>query len=117
MKNLLSLLLILGCFGIAQANNIETTDFTAKTKLVKEDVINVQLVNLQGHFTKLTLTNLEGDVEHYSQWMESRNGWNGNLNIGDLKNGKYLLTVKSNGETLKQVLKIKNGMILFSHFS
>ena len=117
MKNLLSLLLILGCFAVCQAHSIDNEQFIAKTKLVKENTINLTLANLQGHHTKIQLTNLDGKISYYSEWMEERNGYSRNLDVSDLVDGKYLLTVKNQEENRNQVIKIKDGIILFSHFN
>lgn len=116
MKNLLSLLLVLTCLNYSQANTIDETSLIAKTQIVKADVINVTVANLNGVYTRIDLTNLNGKVGYYSEWTKEHNGLSRNLNIADLADGRYLLTVKSGSQEIKQVIKIKEGLILFSHF-
>ncbi len=116
MKNFLSLMLILGCFQFTQANNIENLDILAKTKVVKVDVINLSLSNLNGNHTRIDLTNLDGKTSYYSEWMEEKQDYNRNINVADLADGKYLLSVKSGNELIRQVIKIKKGVIRVSQF-
>jgi hypothetical protein len=96
MKRLFCLLFVLAAINYGQSNNIEPGKLIAKTKLVQEDVINIRLANLHGMRTRFALTYLDEDTTYYSQWMEGRNGFSANLNLDELADGKYLLSVKNN---------------------
>ena len=116
MKKLFCLLLVLGAFNFAQANNIEEGKLIANTKVVKEDVIHLTVANLQGFRTRLELTDLAESTSFYSQSLKERNGFGVDLNLSELADGKYLFTIKNNGTKLQQVIRIKEGMILYSQF-
>ena len=116
MKKLICLLLVVTAINYGQSKNIEEGKLIAKTQSVQEDVIHLTLANLKGLHTRFALTNLNGKITYHSQWMKNKNGFSADLNVSDLADGKYLLTVKNNGTNLRQVIRIKEGLILFSQF-
>ena len=100
-----------------QLNAINPINFTAETKIVNTKTLSLQLVNLQENVTNISITNLKEDVEFFTQSIKTRNGFTTNLNLKNLENGKYLLIVKNNGTTQKQVIRITDNLVLLSEFA
>ena len=116
MKNLFCLIAL--TFVFASTNvNANTPAFSVKTKLIAANTINLTLFNLDNNYTRIQISDLNDKEVYYSEFVKNRNGFSKNLNIENLKNGKYLLKIRSNGEVKNQVIKIKNGLVLMSKFS
>jgi hypothetical protein len=116
MKKLICLLFVLTAINYGQSNTLDEGKLIAKTKVVKQDVIHFTLANLKGLRTNFTLTNLDEKTIYYSKGIKNRNGFSTNLNVSDLEDGKYLLNIKNGDTKLRQVIRIKDGLILFSRF-
>jgi len=116
MKRFLLLALLIVYFLPTQASVPLTADLIAKTQLVKKDVINISLANLQQKSTHIELANMDSDVIYHSKYLKKRNGFSQNLNLKELKDGRYLLSIRNDGKVFKQVIVIKDDLILFSKF-
>ncbi len=116
MKRLILLAFLLPYFMPTQASVPVTAGLIAKTKLVKKDVINISLANLQQKSTYIQLTDMDSDLIYHSRYLNKKNGFSQNLNLKELQDGRYLLSVRNNGKVFKQVIVIDGDLILFSRF-
>ena len=91
------------------------TKVLVKTKLVKRGTFQLQMANLDGKYTYVSLTNLDGSRIYYSEGVDKTESYVRNININNLTDGKYLLKVTSKGEVLNQVIKLDGDTIYFSN--
>jgi len=119
MKKSLFMMLLLGLtFSISlSATTNPDGSMIARTKVVKEKTINLQLLNLKQQETQVTLTDLYENEKFYGTVIRKHNGFVKQLNLKKLKDGNYLIKVKSGDETLQQVVRIRGNDIMFSRFS
>jgi Mor family transcriptional regulator len=94
---------------------LSNTKVLVKTKLVKKGTFQLQIANMDGKYTYVSLTDLNGNRIYFSEGINKRESYLKNINIKNLTDGKYILKVTSNGETIYQIIKIKSENILFSH--
>ena len=105
----LALLLPLSSFAAAPTNPYLRMD----TKEVSEKTVRIQLANLQQQAAEVTLENIDGKVM-YEYTIRKHNGFNMDLDLAKLPEGRYILQVKQ-GDTIRtQIISINNGMMLFS---
>lgn len=119
MKKLLPLVVL---FALAYttsmfASDIQPVKIIAKAKMVKDDVMKITLANLQRNDTSIEVTDLDKEAMYYRSTIKKRNGYSLKLDLQKLPVGRYLITVRNSGETLKQVIHVKKDMILLSKFS
>lgn len=95
---------------------LSNTKVLVKTKLVKKGTFQLQMANLNGKYTYVSLTNINGSRIYFSEGVRKSEDYLRNINIKNLTDGNYLLKVTSNGEVFNQVIKVKGKEILFSHF-
>jgi len=94
-----------------------TPPVIAKTKLIKEKTIELRLANLQKKYTYVSITDVKGKLIYFSEGVKNHNGFLKAINLQNLSNGNYLIQIKSKGEALKQVFKIKGEHVFFSKFT
>lgn len=115
LKLLFSLLLLAAMPFFAQANpNPSDSEAIVKTE-VDGKILVVNLANLQGKTAKLEITSLGEKVEYYRQWVQDHNGFAQRLNLKQLPQGRYLLKVKHDGDTVQRVVKVDETRIWVSH--
>lgn len=79
--------------------------------------INLLFSNLQQETTTVNLSNIDGEDVYFTEYIRDHNGYNMSLQMDELPDGKYLLTIKK-GDTIKnQVIVIQYGDILLSSMS
>ncbi|MEM6397386.1 MAG: hypothetical protein AAF741_13645 [Bacteroidota bacterium] len=79
--------------------------------------LNLRLTNLQQETTFVNLSTIDGDEVFFTERIAKHNGYAVGLQLDDLPDGRYLLTVKK-GDTVKhQVVVIENGDLLLSDIS
>ncbi len=105
----LALLLPLSSFAATPGN----PHLRMETKAVAGMVVRVQLVNMQQQAAQITLQELDGSVL-YEHTIRKHNGFNLDLNVAKLPEGRYILTVKQDDTVRTQVIAIDNGEIMFS---
>ena len=105
----LALLLPLSAFAATPGNPHLRMD----TKEVAGKVVRVQLVNLQQEAAQITLQEIDGSVL-YEHTVRKHNGFNLDLNMAKLPEGRYVLTVKQDDTVRSQVIAISNGTMMFS---
>ena len=119
MKKSLFMTLLMGLFFSISLSATTNPDgsMVARTKVVKEKTIHLQLLNLKQEVTRVTLTDLYEEEKFYGKIIRKHNGFVQQLNLKKLKDGNYLIKVKSGDEELKQVVRIRGNEIMFSRFS
>lgn len=93
-----------------------TPPVIARTKLIKEKVISIQLANLEKKYTYVSITDMQGELIYFSQGVKNHNGFKKAVNLTNLSNGKYLLKVKTKGKILRQILQVKGEHVYLSDF-
>ncbi len=89
------------------ANPTEPEAVRVEVKAVNEKTVEVVLTNLQKERTDITLQSLNKNTTFYHETLRKHNGFRKRLNLKDLNEGKYLLTIQHNNETYQQVIVIK----------
>lgn len=107
MKSLIYAAILLSSFVSVPAEAAMATN-PDEPMIVRSQVgitgLEVTLANLQQEVTKVTLTNLDENVSHFSDVVRKHNGYSWNLKLDKLPEGRYLLAVKKGDVTRKQVL-------------
>jgi hypothetical protein len=91
-----------------------TSEVQLTVTRVAEKTIDLTLTNLQQQRTTVTIQSLDGTVIYFQENVKKHNGYHKRLNLKDLPNGKYLLTIQQGREKRRQVIVIKPelGMLL-----
>ena len=115
-------LLLALCFGVATFSAVaapsnDSGDLIVRIQPLKNKVFKLTLANLQQESTKVTLTNLSGTTTFFEDRISKHNGYTRKLNISNLANGRYVLTVKQNGREEVKVLYLKDDQILVSGYT
>jgi|AntRauTorckE5430_2_1112549.scaffolds.fasta_scaffold00088_26 hypothetical protein len=116
MKNVLFSLLALFILSAAPAAAHTTANdepLIVRSK-VMEGGLEVLIANLEQTKTTLTLTNLDTNREMFSDRVRNHNGYSYNLNLDELKPGRYLLSVTKGKEVRQQVLLLTKKGIMCS---
>ena len=116
MKRLICLVLCLATFCTIYANNSTDGVVQAKTKVVAAKTINLQLINLQQNKTVVHLMAIDKSETYYYKTIKEHNGFSQNLDLRELEAGRYILTVKTPTEVLKQVIRVTEDGVLHSDF-
>lgn len=114
LKLVFSTMVLVSLTFLAQAN---TTPVAGKV-IVKAETegktLTLQLANLQQLSTKVTITSLDGDTSYHANWIEDHNGYTQSIDLENLPEGRYKLTVKNDGESYVKVVKVESDRLLLS---
>lgn len=80
-----------------------------KSKVVEDNAIVVQMFNLQKVATNVSLSDLNGTKTYFQKTINKHNGYSLKLNVEDLADGRYVLEVKQDGVSKKQVILIRGN--------
>lgn len=100
-----------------QATTIPSGDIIVKSKVLKEKTILLTLANLQGNNTSISITDLGDTTLYFTKSIKEHNGDVSRLNLRKLPVGKYVITVRTKGKVLRQVIKIHEDRLFVSNFS
>ena len=89
----------------------------ARTKVIENTKVQVQLYNLQEQRTTFEITDMEEEVSYYKTTISKHNGFAKILDVSELSDGRYLLKVDNGTTTLKEIMKVDDKRILLSGFS
>lgn len=109
----LALCLAMTSFANATTTNPANDDPIFRIKPVETKVFQINLANLQKKPTSVSLTNLKGTT-FFKETIRNHNGYARKLNLGQLPNGRYVLTVKQNGEALSKVIYVDKDAMRIS---
>ena len=102
------LFFVLLCTCVSALANNGTTDDPLVTRTeVEAFQLGLQLINLQGVRTVVTLKQLDGSA-HYQTRVKEHKGYAVSLPLAEAPEGRYLLTVKQ-GKTLRQQVVVKSA--------
>lgn len=111
MKNLIYATILLSSFVSIPAD-AASIPFPDEPMIVRSQVgvmgLEVIIANLEQAITRVSLTNLDTDVQHFSDVVRKHNGYSWNLNLDKLPEGRYLLAVKK-GDTVRQQVLLKTA--------
>lgn len=81
---------------------------------VEERSLVLHLANLQKEKTVLSLENLDNHQIVHEQVINDHNGFFARLNLEEVPKGRYILRVKQNNGSIRQVLVVDQNSILCS---
>jgi hypothetical protein len=97
----------------AQANVADKGPMRLISKVMPDQTLRVQLVNLQQQKAIIQLTELNGKILH-RDLVKNHNGYARFYDLQEVKDGKYLLKAQQGAEEIIVVIRIKNGTIMTS---
>ncbi|TXF88364.1 hypothetical protein FUA23_15400 [Neolewinella aurantiaca] len=99
----------------ATAKTIPVIDepLIVRSKLV-EGGMELLIANLEQSKTTISITSLQTNREVFTDQVRNHNGYSYNLNMDELKPGRYVLSVTKGKEVRKQVLLVKKSGITCS---
>ncbi len=95
----------------ANVNPVDVIQFC--TKRVEAKKVVVELANLAQKPTSILLKSTYGEV-YYKDFIRKHNGHRALLDLEQLPEGRYILSVTQKGETKSQVIKITKDRLLVS---
>jgi hypothetical protein len=115
MKRIVMLLLLALPMLQVAAKSISADDrIIMRTSMTDFKIIKLQLANLQKSRTQVTVESLAGE-KLLEEVIVKHNGYQTNLNLKELPNGRYILKVtNADGENLRQVLVVSANGVQFS---
>ena len=91
--------------------------FKVRTAVEDQNTLLLSMVNMQQEKTVVTLRNLTSKETLYQEVIKDHNGYRMALNLNELPEGRYALSIK-NGDTQKhQVVTVNSDIVLLSQFS
>ncbi|MEM8584113.1 MAG: hypothetical protein AAGF87_07590 [Bacteroidota bacterium] len=110
-------LFLMCAYGPLSAHEPSTEDPMQVTTEVDGMDLNLRLINLEQEDTFVNLSTIDGNEVFFTERITKHNGYAMALQLHELPDGKYLLTIKK-GDTVKnQVVVIEYGDILLSNIS
>ena len=97
-----------------RANTSPTDIIHLCTQAVEAKKVAVQVANLAEKTTQIRLESAYGKV-YYQEYIRKHNGHRALLDLGQLPEGRYILSVSQKGETKSQVIRITEGRVMVSH--
>ena len=98
-----------------RANTSPTDIIHLCTQAVEAKKVVVQVTNLAEKTTQIRLESAYGDKVYYQEYIRKHNGHRALLDLGQLPEGRYILSVSQKGETKSQVIRITEGRVMVSH--
>lgn len=111
---LMSLLLALPL--MATADNLPNPDLIVRSTVKEGKVIKLQLANLLQTPTTISIESMNGEP-FYSRTIRKHNGFNLQLDLGYIPQGRYLLRVAQEDESRVQVVVITADRVLLSEMN
>ena len=97
----------------AHANNGEEGPMRLFSKVMPDQTLRVQLVNLQQQAATVHLTDFKGNVLH-RDFIKNHNGYARFYDLKDMEDGKYILKAKQAEDEITVVIRVKDGTIMTS---
>jgi hypothetical protein len=97
----------------AQANTTDNSPMRLLSKVMPEQTLRIQLVNLQQQTATVELTDMNGKTLH-RDLIKNHNGYARIYNLKEVEDGRYLLTAKQGNDEVIVVVRIKDGTIMTS---
>lgn len=116
MKPLFFICTVLLCGLTANSLRAEIDPATTvlfKTERLDQQTLGIQLANLQQRTTMVTLKNMAGE-EFYQEVVTNHNGFAKRINLKNLPDGLYELTVQQGTEEMTRLIKMDGSTVLYS---
>ncbi|MCI4647902.1 hypothetical protein [Phaeodactylibacter sp.] len=97
----------------AQANTTDNSPMRLLSKVMPDQTLRIQLVNLQQQTATVELTDMNGKTLH-RDLIKNHNGYARIYNLKEVEDGRYLLTAKQGDDEVIVVVRIKDGTIMTS---
>ncbi|WP_425422115.1 hypothetical protein [Phaeodactylibacter xiamenensis] len=97
----------------AQANTADNSPMRLLSKVMPEQTLRIQLVNLQQQTATVELTDMNGKTLH-RDLIKNHNGYARIYDLKEVEDGRYLLTAKQGNDEVIVVVRIKDGTIMTS---
>jgi glucose/arabinose dehydrogenase len=97
----------------AQANTTDNSPMRLLSKVMPEQTLRIQLVNLQQQTATVELTDMNGKTLH-RDLIKNHNGYARIYDLKEVGDGRYLLTAKQGNDEVIVVVRIKDGTIMTS---
>ena len=111
---LMALCFCIATFSAVAAPINDSEELIVRVKPLENKVFKVTVANLQKANTKITLTNLSGSTTYFEENVQKHNGYAKKLDLSELSDGRYLLTVKQKGEEMIKVLYLSGEKVMVS---
>jgi len=112
-KIALAMLVLLALAMPSRADVAPKSAINVYTKVVEAKKVVVQLTNLAEQPTLLTLRSTRGNV-YYKGTIRKHNGHRTLLDLSQLPEGRYILSVSQKGNEKSQVIRVTEGRVLLS---
>lgn len=99
-------------FTLSASNNPD--ELHVKSKVVDNNAIVVQLINLQQAATSVTIESLDGETIYFKELVRHHNGYIRKINLDNLSEGRYVLQVNQGDVSKKQVVLVRDGKVQLS---
>lgn len=109
----LAMCLAISSFAFAGTSSTPDEDPIFRVKPIESKSFQVTLANLKKTTTSISLTNLSGTT-FFKETIKKHNGYSKKLNLNKLPNGRYVLTVKQNGEKYSKVIYVDDDAMRIS---
>lgn len=109
----LALCLAMSSFAFASTSNNADDNPIFRVKPVETKAIQVNLANLQQVTTSISLTDLSGKT-FFKETIRKHNGYAKKFDLEKIPNGRYVLTVKQDGESYSKVIYVDNDAMRIS---
>lgn len=119
MKNLLlvAVMVMAVCSSTFTMNHLVSEETPLiKVLNVEGKVFNLYLANLEKNNTVVSIKDLAGNV-FFQEQVKNHNGFAKKINMENLKDGRYLLTVKQQDKEFIQVVVVEDATLVFSKVS
>ncbi len=97
----------------AQANTTDNSPMRLLSKVMPDQTLRIQLVNLQQQAATVELTDMNGKTLH-RDLIKNHNGYARIYDLKEVEDGRYLLTAKQGDDEVIVVVRIKDGTIMTS---
>lgn len=97
----------------AQANTADNSPMRLLSKVMPDQTLRIQLVNLQQQTATVELIDMNGKTLH-RDLIKNHNGYARIYDLKEVEDGRYLLTAKQGGEEVVVVVRIKDRTIMTS---
>ncbi|MCR9099618.1 MAG: hypothetical protein NXI25_06670 [bacterium] len=97
----------------AQANTTDNSPMRLLSKVMPDQTLRIQLVNLQQQTATVELTDRNGKTLH-RDLIKNHNGYARIYDLKEVEDGRYLLTAKQGNDEVIVVVRIKDGTIMTS---
>lgn len=110
----LAICLAVTTFSFATTTNPTIEDDPiVRVKVVDAKIFQINLANLQKETTNVKLTNLRGTT-YFKETIRNHNGYGKKINIDQIPNGRYVLTITHNKSSVTKVIYIDDDAIRVS---